>query len=371
MKTCLLLLFVFLSLIELALADEKDSDQIRIRFQVHSPQLSEESRVFITGNVAALGNWRPDFAQMELTGKHTWSFELSVPRGTEIEYKYTLGDWAREGARADGRPFANLKLTATESTTQQDRMEAWTNRKPRTFKGQVTGEVRYHRQFAGKGLRPRDVVVWVPPSYQSQQQRTYPVLYMHDGQNLFDPRTSAFGVDWQVDETLTRLIRAGEIAPLIVVGIFNTRDRSREYGEGDKGDRYRSFVVDELKPFIDSEYRTKPERAHTLVGGSSAGGLCAFIMAWEQSETFAGAICISPAFRYQRPDGTVSIDYVSQVLSASRPQRSIRLYIDNGGRGVDEKLMPGVDAMVQALRAKGFVEGADLRVRDRPGRSSQ
>lgn len=362
MRTCLLLQIVFLSVILLGFADAQDHSQIQVTFQMHSPVLSEQSRVFIAGNVAALGNWRPDVAQMKFTGQQTWSFELSVPRGKAIEYKYTLGDWAREGARTNGEPLANFKLTPTESITQTDRIEAWTDRKPRALKGQVTGELRYHRKIEAEGLRPRDIVVWLPPSYESDANRTYPVLYMHDGQNLVDPRTSAFGVDWQVDETITKLMETEQIPPIIVVGIFNTRDRSREYGEGEKGIRYRNFIVNKLKPFIDAEYRTKPDREQTLVGGSSAGGLCAFIMAWEHAETFSAALCMSPAFRFERPDGTVAIDYVRRVVASPRPQPSIRLYIDNGGRGVDVRLMPGVEAMVKELDAKGFVEGADLRV---------
>ena len=85
-------------------------------------------------------------------------------------------------------------------------------------------------------------------------------------------------------------------------------------------------------------------------------------MGWEYSETFSGALCMSPALRVRRPNGDLVIDYVSDVLSSARPQRAVRIYIDNGGRGVDEKLMPGVEAMVEALRSKGFSENADLRV---------
>ena len=346
----------------LGFADERGVDQVQITLQMVSNELAEERRVFVAGNVAPLGNWRPDVAPMKFTAKHTWTLRFSVPRGTVVEYKYTLGDWSREGARVNGRPLANFKFTAVESTTRTDQILAWTNRKPRANHGQVTGEVRYHRQLASAGLRPRDVVVWLPPSYQSDASRRYPVLYMHDGRNLFDPKTSAFGVDWEVDETLTRLIGANKVGPTIVVGIDHSPDRSQEYLEGDHGARYRDFVVDQLKPLIDATYRTKPEREHTYVGGSSAGGLCAFIMAWEHAETFSRALCMSPAFRVERPDGSVSIDYVTDVLSSPSPQPAPRIYIDNGGRGVDQRLMPGVKAMVEALRSKGFSEEADLRV---------
>ena len=179
---------------------------------------------------------------------------------------------------------------------------------------------------------------------------------------MFDPKTSAFGVDWQVDETMTALISKRQIDPIIVVGIYNTPDRSQEYTAGDVGSRYRDFVVNKLKPIIDADYRTKRGRQHTFVGGSSAGGLCAFMMAWEHAKTFSGALCMSPAFRFRRASGSVSIDYVQHVVSSRRPEQSLRFYIDNGGRGVDAKLMPGINAMVDALRSKGFTMNSDLWV---------
>ena len=362
MKICLLLgLAVVMSCMD-GLSGEREKSQVQITFQLHCSEVPKDSQVFITGNLAVLGKWRPNAVPMKLADNGTWSFQISVPRGTLIEYKYTLGDWSKEGAGVRGQPLSNFKLTATDSVTQKDEVKAWTNGARRVFHGQVTGNVQYHRQIESRDLRPRDVVVWLPPSYESETDRHYPVLYMHDGQNLFDPRTSAFGIDWQVDETITKMVRKEQLEPIIVVGICNTPDRSREYTEGDKGVRYRNFVVSELKPLIDAKYRTKPEREHTFVAGSSAGGLCAFIMAWEHAETFAGALCMSPAFRFQREDGSFSIDYVSRVRSTSRPKPSLRIYIDNGGGGVDEKLMPGVNAMIEALRSKGFVENIDLRV---------
>ncbi|MEM6689266.1 MAG: alpha/beta hydrolase-fold protein [Planctomycetota bacterium] len=358
--------FVIVLLGQSGLAAEEDGDQVRITFDMHSPNLSNDTAVFITGNITRLGSWRPDVVQMTWTENHTWALQLSVPRGVSIEYKFTLGDWFREAADDAGRPLENFELTAAESGTYKHQVNAWTNRKPRVVRGQVTGELRYHRQIKSEGLRPRDVVVWLPPSYEADEPRSYPVLYMHDGQNLFDPKTSAFGIDWQVDESVTELIQSNQLEPMIVVGIFNTPDRSQEYLSGDKGNRYRDFVASELKPFVDSEYRTKTEREHTFVGGSSAGGLCAFVMAWEHAGTFSGAVCMSPAFRFQREDGSIAIDYVKNVLSSPRTKPPLQIYIDNGGKGVDEQLMPGVNAMIKALLTKGFVQGEDLQVVIKP-----
>ena len=179
---------------------------------------------------------------------------------------------------------------------------------------------------------------------------------MHDGQNIFDPKTSAFGIDWQIDETSTNLILNEEIEPLIIVGIYNTKNRSREYNESDSGKAYCEFIVNDLKPFIDKNYKTKSDRAHTFVGGSSSGGLISFILLWEYPGVFSGAICISPAFKINK------IDYIDNVEEFSGGKKTIRIYIDNGGIGLEEKLQPGIDEMVIALLNQGFILEEDLFV---------
>jgi predicted alpha/beta superfamily hydrolase len=145
----------------------------------------------------------------------------------------------------------------------------------------LTGDVRTHDGFRSEHLaNERAVVVYVPPGYDASDAR-YPVLYMHDGQNLFDEAT-AFRHEWRVDETAQRLITAGLVEPLLIVGIYNTGEtRVDEYtptaspdtGRGGKADRYGRMLVDELKPFVDRTYRTRPDAGDTAMGGSSLGGL--------------------------------------------------------------------------------------------------
>ncbi|MEM7317319.1 MAG: alpha/beta hydrolase-fold protein, partial [Planctomycetota bacterium] len=330
------------------------SDPLKVQFRLHAPGLPADAGIFITGNVPDLGNWHPAKVQMRYEGAQVWTHQMLVEQSRRIEYKYTQGSWDREGATAKGRPLSNFSLNVTKSVTQTDRIDHWTdkNRPPKTD-GQITGRARYHRQMKGRGIRPRDIVVWLPPGYEASDKR-YPVLYMHDGQNVFDPQTSAFGRDWQVDETCTRMITEGEIEPLIVVGIYNTADRSREYLSGDLGTAYRDFVTEDLKPLIDRTYRTKTDREHTFTAGSSAGGLCAFILTWKRDGVFSKAICMSPAFRYSREDGTMTVDYVTAVQESAPPKAPTFFYIDNGGVGLEALLQPGIDAMLDALGDKGW-----------------
>ena len=152
-------------------------------------------------------------------------------------------------------------------------------------KHKIVGKVEYHRKFYSKSLNNRrDIIVWLPPSYKKEKQRRYPVLYIHDGQNIMDPKTAYIGVDWQVDETVTRLIKSGELQEIIIVGIYNTPERLEEYSDSPKGNNYMKFMVEQLKPFIDKYYRTMPSNEYTAVMGSSMGGLISFLLAWNYPE---------------------------------------------------------------------------------------
>ena len=144
----------------------------------------------------------------------------------------------------------------------------------------------------------RDVITYLPPSYGTGTRR-YPVIYMHDGQNLFDDATS-FAEEWRVDNTMNALSQVGLEA--IVVGVFNTEGRLGEYspfedaeGRGGDGDRYLDFLVDTLKPRIDHDFRTRPGRDHTLVAGSSMGGLISLYAFFRRPDVFGKAGVISPS----------------------------------------------------------------------------
>lgn len=335
------------------------AEEIEVTFELHAPDLPKEATVYITGSTAALGNWNPGKVAMTSVGDQKWTHTISSMSSQTLEYKYTLGSWQREGADATGAPLPNLSLTVEKPVTQKDEILFWTEGKKPTFQGQITGTVKYHRQVEGEGIVSRDLIVWLPPGYEESSAR-YPVLYMHDGQNIVDPKTSSFGVDWQLDETCTRLIEEKVIKPLIIVGIYNTPARSFEYLPGPIGKSYMEFVAKVVKPLIDSNYRTQPERETTFLGGSSAGGICAFMLAWEYPHLFSKAICMSPAFQYQRPDGTLAVDYVKNVKDSERPIEKLFFYIDNGGIGLEKNIQPGVDAMLEALQQKGFQENKDF-----------
>jgi enterochelin esterase-like enzyme len=324
-----------------------------VTFSVTSPALPDTTRIFITGSIAELGFWNPAKARMTNIGNNTWTFSVSQVTGTSLEYKFTLGSWSREAVDVNGQPFQNFAVTVKGDTTITHALPRWKNGDSKKIvRGKITGKVLYHQQLSGDGLAPRDIIVWLPPDYDKDLKQRYSVVYMHDGQNIIDPATSAFGVDWGIDESSDSLIRNNITSPFIVVGIYNTADRSKEYTPGTLGTAYMKFVAHKVKPFIDASYRTKRDRKNTVVGGASAGGTISFMLAWEYPHIFGRAICMSPAFKIQ------DIDYVKTVAE-SKEKRNGFFYIDNGGVGLETRLQPGVSAMVDALKKKGYKEGKD------------
>jgi predicted alpha/beta superfamily hydrolase len=177
---------------------------------------------------------------------------------------------------------------------------------------------------------------------------------MHDGQNIIDPYTSSFGVVWKIDVVTDRLIRANSIQEIIIVGIYNTKQRGNEYNNSVLGRAYIKFIIEELKPFIDRTYKTLPDCNNTAVAGSSSGGLISFMMAWENPDVFSKAACFSPAFKIGK------IDYVAPVENYLGANQDIKIYIYNGGVGLEEQLQPGIDEMLKALKEKDFVENVNL-----------
>jgi enterochelin esterase-like enzyme len=164
--------------------------------------------------------------------------------------------------------------------------------------------LRLHRAFASHYLPDkRDLIVYVPPGYDKHSERTYPVLYLQDGQNLFDPRTSFIpGRTWEVREHADEAIRAGEVEPLIVVGIYNTERRLAEYTHernwqmgGGEAAQYGLTLTREILPFIASQYRVKKDRENTGLGGSSLGGLVSLYLGLRYATWFGKLALLSPS----------------------------------------------------------------------------
>jgi len=236
---------------------------------------------------------------------------------------------------------------------------------------QATGSVDSYQDVPSAYVPARNIDVWLPPSYATHPKRRYPVLYMHDGQNLFDPSMSFTGIDWDVDGTMTKLIDAHRVREAIVVAISNTPLRGNEYMPAKAAspeqrayvlsDGYLRFIVQELKPAIDATYRTKPAREDTMVMGSSMGGLISAYAMSEYPDVFGAAGGIST--HWPANDGAV-IDYLAAHLPA---RRTHRFYFDHGTATLDAGYAPYQQRMDAILREAGWREDRAFMSREFPG----
>ena len=226
----------------------------------------------------------------------------------------------------------------------------------------LTGDVRLVQAFRSDVLdNSRDVHVYLPPGYDEAGDRLYPVLYLHDGQNVFDTSTSFAGIEWGVDETAEQLVRAGRIPPIIIVAIDHagerradefapTRDTHRN--AGGEADRYARFVVEELKPYIDRTFRTRADAPHTAIGGSSLGGLVTLHIGLAHARTFGALAVLSPSIWWDRRA-------VLERVSLLRDRLPWRIWLDVGtGEGRDT--VRNARALKGLLVEKGWRLGADL-----------
>lgn len=337
---------------------------VAVQFEVIDRSGADLRPVFVTGNHPNLGDWDPAGVPMNAAESGRWHATVLLPSGRTVDVKFTRGDWESEAVDSTGRPLDNTSVAVRANRVVRLDVPGWRDlARPDANPGEdpvdvpvpMPGELRFHRGLAAPGLRARDVVVWLPPGYDLDGAVRYPVLYMQDGQNLFDPATAYTGVDWRVHETIVNLIDAGRMRPVIVVGICNTPERLHEYSDSPTGRRYLAFLTATLKPLIDRTYRTLPGREHTAVAGSSMGGLISFLAGWYHPEVFSMAACLSPSFIFERSRA------VKALRRSATPSAPVRFYIDCGGVGGERRLLRGCNQVLRLLRRRGWREPEAVR----------
>ena len=246
--------------------------------------------LYVTGNIDQLGPWQPNAVAMEGLGS-VREARLQIPAGTEFEYKFTLGGWDREAVDFDGTIPPNHVLSVDGDTEVSHEIVSFKKDPEEYFAdweaAGVLGTLVYWPDFESDILgHDRHVEIWLPPGYHENPDARYPVLYMSDGQNLFDPGIASTGVDWGVDESVVRLVENGVIRPIIVVGAWNTVDRGMDYSPWHGAPDYARFLIEELMPRVNQELRTLTGPENTAVMGSSMGGLLSFYLVTYHPETF-------------------------------------------------------------------------------------
>jgi predicted alpha/beta superfamily hydrolase len=308
-----------------------------------------------------LNNWSPNGTALAKDSLGIWTVTVNPPTGL-IEYKCTRGSWATVEGNANGgfRPNRTYQYNGQPSTLVLDVL-TWEDLGPSG--GTVTSEegvyIVNNSFFMPQLNRNRRVWIYLPPDYNSTVKR-YPVLYMQDGQNLFDPNTS-FSGEWQIDETLNTLHSQGDYG-CIVVGIDNGgASRIDEYSPwvnpqygGGEADEYLDFIVSTLKPHIDQNYRTLPGRTTTGIGGSSMGALFAQYALIEKQDIFSKAAIFSPAFWFA---GNASANHVT----TTGKDAEVRTFFLAGGSepaSVNTNMNTVADAMINV----GFLQTEQQRL---------
>ncbi len=244
-------------------------------------------------------------------------------------------------------------------------------------KNVADGKIAFEGEVFSKILDTnRTVRIYLPPSYDTAKRKRYPVLYLQDGQNVFSTagEHAAFGWgSWQLDSTVDRLVAEGRMREIIMVAVDNTRDRYAEYRGPSRPpqkkrsrdskdastsfESYAAFLVKELKPKIDREYRTLKGAGNTAVMGSSLGGICSLALAWENPKIFGGAASLSGSFQIDKRY------FLAEMLRpAHGPAKPFKVYLDSGtiDRSGDDDGRQNTADVAAELKRIGWKEGKDL-----------
>lgn len=250
---------------------------------------------------------------------------------------------------------------------------------------QPKGKIVKIDSFKSKLVQARNIEIWLPAGYNTDTKKTYPVLYMQDGQNVFNASTSTHKVAWEADDTATKLTAIKRVEPFIIVAIWSTDDRYMEYfpekaslnfsqndrnlfssatkkdnpkGTGFLGDKYLKFITQELKPYIDKEYRTKTDAANTAICGSSMGAIISLYAICEYPDVFGEAACLSTHWPLM-PDsanGSIAEAFKKYLYEKMPSPQNHRIYFDHGTVTMDKYYGPHQKTIDGIMTAKGYKE---------------
>ncbi len=344
-----------------------------LTIRLHAPVTTPAgAAVYVAGS---FDNWNPADARYRLaaTGDGTWGITLPDDVRGAVEFKFTLGSWDRVETDSAGGDVANRTFTipASGQATWEGTVAAWRTGPAAPRPHTTTASVSIlDTAFVMPQLgRTRRVWLYLPPGYSGSHRR-YPVLYLHDGQNVFDAATSYAG-EWGVDETLDSLRALGDPGVIVVAVDNDAARRLDEYtpwaftsgnikGGGDGG-KYVDFLALTLKPWVDAHYRTLRDPAHTGIGGSSLGGLISFYAALKYPRVFGRAIVFSSPF-FLNPQ------LYAMARAFRQPRSHVRFYFDMGASEgltdpglADSAMVRAPRAMVDTLARAGVDTARDVR----------
>ena len=331
--------------------------QLTMRITSVPTNTSASDKIFVAGT---FNNWNPGDSTKILTKQNDGAYTItfSPPTGV-LKFKFTRGSWATVEGTAAGGDISDrtFDYSGTAASTNLS-IAGWVGQSSQMSTAAANVKV-LKTDFGMPQLnRSRKIWIYLPPNYALDSTKRFPVLYMHDGQNLFD-KTTSFSGEWQVDETLNLLHQMGDKG-CIVVGIDNggasrlneySPWRNVQYNVGGEGVLYGKFIVETLKPYVDANFRTKNDRENTAVAGSSMGGLISMYLGAEYQNVFSKVGVFSPSFWFN--------DSCYLHVQAKGKQFPMR-YFFLAGQYEDATLVSKVDKMTTLLRGLGYSD-ADLK----------
>jgi predicted alpha/beta superfamily hydrolase len=320
-------------------------------------------RIVLCGNIPTLGSWVKHTYKLKKIHNRLYKAYVFLSQKRDVEFKVTLGGWDTVQKDSDFKDVGNFQVF--EEQIEDGKSYSFTVDNFNGFQEggsdhSRVGDFKFIHKFPSTILgRNREILVYLPPDYKSSK-KDFPLLIMHDGNNLFDKQTAFLGNEWKVDEVMQKLHQEGQVKGVIIAGVYNSINRMKEYTPvkdteygGGEGKKYLDFLTQELMPELHKTFRIKKGPKNTGVMGSSLGGLISLYAGFEYSNYFGMVGAISPSLwwsnRYME----------SFVQSKNKPK--IKLWLDMGtqeglGENGESKPLKDARSMDSLLRSIGFTK---------------
>ena len=328
-----------------------------------------DAKIFLA---SSLNNWNPNDEKFQLTKKENGVYEIQIPENSgSFEYKLTLGSWDFSETNLAGNAIENRK--ATFSTPPQHisiEVEGWSKPQEKLSTQSKNVKILSDHFTIPQLNSERRIWIYLPADYATSSKK-YPVIYMVDGQNLFDNATS-FSGEWKIDETLDAFAESGKFRA-IVVGIDNggaerlneySPWKNEKYNGGGKGERFTEFLVHTLKPYIDKSFRTLPQASNTALIGSSMGGLISLYAGTKYPNVFGKLGIFSPAFWFAEND-------LHLYLNKNQKKLQYTKFYFLAGQNESETMVSDIEEIETILKRKKVPEKNILLKIDQDGTHSE